>query len=317
MCKLLKREFMAMIVKFALLFICLWGTAATPEKKLQYYPNAGPGPEERVVVTSDRIKLQLIVAGEGPPCIFLHGGPGQGSRSFRLMGGASLERLVRDIGEVRLALGLGDVYVLSHSVGGILAVNYAARYPSHLKGLMLVNSSLYFYSPATLKERIGVLDSVLLTVTPLRTNNRDTLIRLERSLEAQLLKSGRHFNFLADQPSTLQKMQKVDNYERTIDFGKTLIAPINDPALPLLYPEYYRDHAYLCPYIPVPTLIVTGTRDYAVGTRHYLDMLFPRRDVRVLEGAHLLYYEQNNSFRNAVLDFVSRNGFQTDATCGK
>src|SRR5215203_1074322 len=194
MCKLLKREFMAMIVKFALLFICLWGTAATPEKKLQYYPNAGPGPEERVVVTSDRIKLQLIVAGEGPPCIFLHGGPGQGSRSFKLMGGASverglkiiyldqrgsgrsqnaadysLERLVRDIEEVRLALGLGDVYVLSHSFGGILAVNYAARYPSHLKGLMLVDSSLYFYSPATLKERIGVLDSVLLTVTPLRT----------------------------------------------------------------------------------------------------------------------------------------------------
>jgi len=41
--------------------------------------------------TSDNVKLYVKVEGKGPVCIFIHGGPGQGSRSFEEMKGNALE----------------------------------------------------------------------------------------------------------------------------------------------------------------------------------------------------------------------------------
>src|SRR5688572_16279741 len=48
-----------------------------------------PGP--RRVTTSDGVELQVDVAGNGPPCIYVHGGPGQGTQSFRRLRGDRLE----------------------------------------------------------------------------------------------------------------------------------------------------------------------------------------------------------------------------------
>jgi proline iminopeptidase len=53
----------------------------------------------------------------------------------------TVERFVDEVEQVRQALGLGrdDFYLLGHSWGGILAVEYALAHPLHLKGLVISN----------------------------------------------------------------------------------------------------------------------------------------------------------------------------------
>ena len=52
-----------------------------------------------------------------------------------------LPRFVEEVEQVRQALGLGadNLYVLGHSWGGLLAIEYALKYPQHIKGLVISN----------------------------------------------------------------------------------------------------------------------------------------------------------------------------------
>ena len=108
-------------------------------------------------------------AGEGTPCLCLHGGPGTDSsgptRSLAPIGEAlglqmifydhrghgrsewvdvaecTHDQLVADIEGVRQALGLGPALVLGISWGGFLALMYAARYPRSVRALAVVGAS--------------------------------------------------------------------------------------------------------------------------------------------------------------------------------
>jgi proline iminopeptidase len=53
----------------------------------------------------------------------------------------NVERSVEEVEQVRQALGLDSTnfYLLGHSWGGILAIEYALKYQSHLKGLIISN----------------------------------------------------------------------------------------------------------------------------------------------------------------------------------
>src|SRR6187549_2237160 len=52
-----------------------------------------------------------------------------------------LPRFVEEVEQVRVALGLtrDNFYLLGHSWGGILAIEYALKYQEHLKGLIISN----------------------------------------------------------------------------------------------------------------------------------------------------------------------------------
>ena len=53
----------------------------------------------------------------------------------------SIDHYVDEVEQVRAALGLDrdDFYLLGHSWGGILAIEYALKYQQHLKGLAISN----------------------------------------------------------------------------------------------------------------------------------------------------------------------------------
>jgi proline iminopeptidase len=113
--------------------------------------------------------LDCAEAGEGPPCLVLHGGPGTDSSGLRVsLGGlagrlglrmvfydhrghgrsawgpveeSTHDQLVADVEGVRAALGLGPVHVLGVSWGGFLALLYAARYPASLRRLVVVGAA--------------------------------------------------------------------------------------------------------------------------------------------------------------------------------
>jgi len=113
--------------------------------------------------------LDYAEAGEGPPCLVLHGGPGTDSSGLRVsLGGlagrlglrmvfydhrghgrsawgpaeeSTHDQLVTDVEGVRATLGLGPVHVLGVSWGGFLALLYAARYPASLRRLVVVGAA--------------------------------------------------------------------------------------------------------------------------------------------------------------------------------
>ncbi len=71
-------------------------------------------------------------------------------------------RFVEEVEQVRQALGLGrdNFYLLGHSWGGILAIEYALKYQQHLKGLLISNmmSSVPAYNEFARDQLMPTMD---------------------------------------------------------------------------------------------------------------------------------------------------------------
>ncbi|WP_426753450.1 alpha/beta fold hydrolase [Myxococcus sp. Y35] len=126
-----------------------------------------PGEYDRVL---NGVRLHYRIGGRGsagrPPLLFLHGGPGYNSFSFAQLTGRRFEdsermvyldqrgcggserpwtrdyalaTLVADVEALRRALGVERWVVMGHSFGGTLALEYAARHPEAVAGLIVVD----------------------------------------------------------------------------------------------------------------------------------------------------------------------------------
>lgn len=273
--------------------------------------------------TSDHVKIKYKVSGKGEACIYIPGGPGQGYASFELMGGNSLEKnmrmiymdqrgsgesgksenyhlekMVQDIEELRQHLKLKKVFLLAHSFGGIIAVNYAQKYPQYIQGLILANVTLHFLNNESIKEQIEYGNSLLQKES--KAVSKDSLSSELLKISSALRKKRIGYKFLTEDIETIKEMDKIDSlHPRIIDFGMAVISKPKD------FPEYYTDYAPMTKDIHVPVLVITGTNDKAVGTQHYKTFRFPNQKVISINGGHLLYYERNREFVSAVDRFVS------------
>ncbi|CEJ71326.1 Proline iminopeptidase [Chryseobacterium oranimense G311] len=275
--------------------------------------------------TSDHVKINYKISGKGEACIYVPGGPGQGFPSFELLGGNNLEKnmqmiymdqrgsgssgtsdnyhlnaMVRDIEELRQHLKLDKVFLLAHSFGGIIAVNYAKQYPQHTKGLILANITLHFLNDDTLKEQIAYGNSLLQLQN--KAVSKDSLSTELSKISAALRKKRIGYKFLTEDIETIRQTDKIDSlHPRIIDFGMAVISK------PKEFPEYYADYAPLTKDIHVPVLVITGKKDKAVGTKHYKTFRFPDQKVVAIDGGHLLYYEKNREFVDAVREFMEKH----------
>lgn len=307
------------IIAALLLFI----TACQPKTTITQLSNT-----DTTIITSDSVQLVVKVAGQGAPCIFVHGGPGGGFFSFEKMGGWQLEkcltmiyydqrgsgssqnaanyslnRMVEDIEELRLKLKLDKVYLLSHSFGGIIAFNYAKKYPSHVYGLMLANSTLHFFNTASTKEQVEYGYHLLNKDTVIQET--DSLLQLMTAVRKEMSKNRIGYKFLTDDIQTIIKLDSLDDkYPRTNDFGMAIVVPLLDTSKKVVYPEYTTDFTKQTPDLHIPVLTITGTKDHAIGINHYQLFKFPDQKVVKIDGGHLLYYENNEAFTKAVCDFI-------------
>jgi proline iminopeptidase len=113
-------------------------------------------------------ELYYHVIGEGMPILVLHGGPGLNHTYFlpqmeglakhcKLIffdqratgrssmdvdtGSVNLANCIEDIEGMRKAFDLGEMNLMGHSTGGLLAMEYAIKHPDHLRSLILVTTT--------------------------------------------------------------------------------------------------------------------------------------------------------------------------------
>jgi proline iminopeptidase len=191
-------------------------------------------------------KLYYKAVGEGEPILIVHGGPGLEHSYFLphfnelakkhtliffdLRGhGKSdanmdsahiqLSYFIDDIEAMRKAFGIEKLILLGHSFGGLLAENYAAKYPSNLKALILV-------SPASHASKYTIEASKTITE---RTTQQD-LIDRQTVMSSPEFKKG--------DPKAYEKLFRI-NF-RTGFANKGLIE-----SLQLSFPQDYQERSML------------------------------------------------------------------------
>jgi len=266
--------------------------------------------------STDSVKLFTRVSGKGPVCIFVHGGPGAWSKSFEDFGGLHLEdfltmvyydqrgcgrsdnakdyslnKMVEDIECIRKQLKADSVYLLAHSFGGIIAANYALKYPEHIKGLILANATLNVYY--SLQQQIDHVNFLL--TTKIKAQNNDSI--LPKFLEARKLLAGKGYDYLmlSDNKLSVEKVNLIDQANPSKNDFAEKVWNIK---------EYFTDFTPLTEKIKTPALIITGKKDYSVGVEHYLQFKFPNKIVSRLNGGHLLYIDRNDEFVFVINTFV-------------
>lgn len=283
---------------------------------------------ERFITASDGAKIFVKVEGHGQPCMLIHGGPGQGFLSTEQLGfnrveqfttmiyvdqrgsGHSpdasnyhLNRVVQDFEDVRSALGIKKMCLIAHSFGGLLAVNYAARFPSHVSGIVLANSTLHFRGPEQARMQIDFVNRILGREVVRIPENTDaaTMMKLQEKARSALVKSGQGYRFLADNKDGIIEMSKVDaSYKRSNGFGRAVIEDVAK------YPEYEYDYVPMSRDIRMPVLIIAGAKDYAIGPHAHEAFMFPNSSTVILNAGHMSYFEDSEGFSAAIEAFVKK-----------
>ena len=179
----------------SLMFCVLVSTALWAQTKPA---TAAVYPEEQGFVDANGVMIYYKLLGRGKPLMIVHGGPGAShdyflpyllplARHYRLVfidergsgqsqkledvSAYTVENMVEDVEAVRRALNLGQIGLLGHSYGGVLAQAYALKYQKNLSHLILgstfsstramneVLARIKQNMPAEARERVNKLEA--------------------------------------------------------------------------------------------------------------------------------------------------------------
>lgn len=272
---------------------------------------------------TDGVRIFIERKGEGQACIFVHGGPGSWGYDFQEYGSDclkeslevinydqrgcgrsygdgesdySINRMVEDIEEIRISLGLEKIVVMAHSFGGIIAVNYAKKYKENIKALILLNCTLYMKD--SFKSQIEYGLNLLGENNDYKyDDNTEFLAKWNKVISALLQKD----LFYKLQYQNHDNFDKVNSFFSIVDnFNHSMGSQAFSNE------EYNKCYYQLSKEIDSKTLVITGSEDYAIGCEHYKNFLFPNATYKVLEGKHLLYIENMEDFKAEVLNFIEK-----------
>ena len=215
-----------------------------------------------------------------------------------------LPRFVEEVEQVRRALRLdqNNFYLLGHSWGGILAIEYALKYQQHVKGLIISNmmASIPAYNEYANKVLMPAMDqTVLAEIKRLEAagqyeNPRYMELLIPHHYVQHVLRMpadqwpdpvNRAFKHLNPKvyvpmqgPSELGASGKLVKWDRTADLGK----------------------------IAVPTLVI-GARYDTMDPAHMEMMAGKVQKGRYLfcpNGSHMAMYDDQNVYVDGVIQFV-------------
>jgi proline iminopeptidase len=279
------------------------------------------------------------------PVVFLHGGPGYNSYSFRRTEGLLLEgdapmvymdergsgaserpiskdyslgAMAADVEGVRKALGVDRIIPMGHSFGGAVAATYATTYTAHVDRLILADAAI------DMPAAMGVWMDALKVSQPevwkagQASDSGRALAATDPKDRCALSKA--RFAFVMDaaeklpDPTVFYTMQQFRKPEGKVE-QKRIDAEggfrsSGDVAAAVFGPKsdficYRADPAAL----PMPVLVIVGKYDFSVGAaplKTFAKELKNGRFVELDESAHFSYQEQPQAFTSAVKGFLQQ-----------
>lgn len=293
---------------------------------------------EEGYVDAQGVLIYYKSIGSGPPLLILHGGPGashdyflphllplarqnrlvfideRGSgRSSKLEDPAeyTVDNMVEDAEAVRQSLQLGQINLLGHSCGGVLAQAYALKYQTNLSHLVLCST---FHSTKQMNE---VFKAMKAKMPP------DLRKRIDKLEAAGLFGHGKDYQ-KNRYPSDYMVAAWGEGYFPYIfrkrpdpNFDPT---SVGDMAWDV-YREMWGSHgefvidgnlttveyADRLPSIKVPTLITVGDHDECdPSLSREMNALIPGSKLVVLpDSGHMTFVDQPRLFLEAVQSFLS------------
>jgi proline iminopeptidase len=273
-------------------------------------PRLAPG-EHRFAVGPVTMWYRVAGQGAGVPLVFLHGGPGEGSQAFQVVGGPELERtqrivyfdqrgagrsnrpkgasfysidiLVEDIDALRKALGVEKIALLGHSFGTILAMEYAARHPERTHKVVLAAAVPDFPRMLDLMcERLAKTDPEA-HARAVAAGDPATAIKCNAfsAYQGDRMKAYVVANMFPD-PRTGERVEALDNAGGLANTGEQNSALFGQGLLTYRLADPAR--------IRAPVLVIAGGKDFQA-------VIEPQRTLaRAVRRGRLIEYRDNGHF---------------------
>jgi proline iminopeptidase len=205
-----------------------------------------------------------------------------------------------DVEELREHLGLEQLNLLGHSHGGVVAMEYGARHPERVEHLILA-STLPRHGP----EQDAAMQAAIQT----RTGEpwfADAHEALEEELGANF-SDGKELGELVLRMMPFYFARYGDEERAYVDSlaGEELCVDATR-----MWEAELWEHFDLRPQLPkltMPTLVITGDKDFITGpacAAELLEGIPSPRNVELPGVGHMIFVEAPEAFRGAVLEFL-------------
>jgi proline iminopeptidase len=201
----------------------------------------------------------------------------------------TMHRLAQDVDALRRHLGRDRTWLLGHSYGGFVALQYALSFPEHLSGLILMDTDSTGPRPDTIMEGLQRLG-----VAPEQMGAFETQVESTEDMFALFDTLGPWY-LPHSEPGTARSVLGRTIYRKEGDQG-------GEHAL-----DGWDVTTQLTP-ISAPALVLTGNDDFMfppASAQRLADAL-PNGTARIIEASgHLPFVEANEATLTAVCDFLS------------
>jgi proline iminopeptidase len=306
--------------------MCKWVSISLVLVFLTACGDKGLAPGEGYVdVEGGRVWYRIVGSGSATPLLLLHGGPGAPSVYLNPLEGVSadrpvifydqlgsgqsdrpadnslwtVDRFVRELGDVREALGLEHVHILGHSWGSMLAVDYMLTKPDGVQGLILASPALSVRRWAEDAERL-LAQLPEETQAAIREHQASGTTDDPAYQEATMEYYKRYFS-RADpwSPDLLQAFEELNT-----DIYGLMWGPSEFEATGTLK-DYEREE--VLPDLDLPVLFTTGRYDEATPetVEHYRSLVPGAMLVVFEHSAHMTMLDEPEANVAAVREFLN------------
>ena len=217
----------------------------------------------------------------------------------------TIERFVEEVEQVRQFLGLGPdrFFLLGHSWGGVLAIEYALKYPDRLKGIIISNmmSSIPAYNAYAESVIMPTMDQGVLAEIKEFEAAKDT----DNPHYEELLLEHHYVHHVLRRPVEEWPEPVVRSFAR---LNKSIYVPLQGPSElgasgALLNWDRTADLAR----INVPTLVIGAQHDTMdPGFMRHMSTLLPKgRYLHCPHGSHMAMYDDQVTYFDGLVDFLT------------
>ncbi|HEY7112384.1 MAG TPA: proline iminopeptidase-family hydrolase [Thermoanaerobaculia bacterium] len=282
----------------------------------------------RMIPVDGKYRVWTKKVGRGPiKLLTLHGGPGCTHEYFECfedflpqegvefyyydqLGSAysdqpddaslwTVDRFREEVEQVRRGLGLDNFYLLGHSWGGMLAIEYALKYQTHLKGLVIsdMTASIPSYMEYAAKLRAALPKDVVAVLDEYESKGQYDAPEYQEAMIGKVYRE--HLCRLDPWPDPVDRTLK----HLATPVYNTMQGP-NEFVITGNFKNWDRWNDL--PKIEVPTL-VTGARHDTMNPDDIRreGRLLPNSRVWVSEtGSHLAMYDDQPGYFGALIGFL-------------